>query len=128
MNLKPCPVCGAKTIEEYGPSVKKVRPTEKNKYYYMIQCTKCNNKTGLFKREEEAIGAWNQKAVEIMKDKGIILNPCPFCGSVCVEVETLPDTTYAVMCQECGARGGRKWNKEDAIKVWNTRTREEEKS
>lgn len=62
MALKPCPDCGATTMEEYGPMLKRVRPFEKHRYYYMIQCQKCHKETKLFKTEEEAVEEWNKTA------------------------------------------------------------------
>lgn len=60
MDLKPCPDCGATTIEEDGPMLKRVGPFEKHRHYYMIQCQKCHKETKLFKTEEEAVEEWNK--------------------------------------------------------------------
>jgi Lar family restriction alleviation protein len=49
---------------------------------------------------------------------------CPFCGSNNVGLKTLQEpysynTTYAITCQKCGARGPETGTKNYAIKEWN---------
>ncbi len=107
MALKPCPDCGATTMEEYGPMLKRVRPFEKHRYYYMIQCQKCHKETKLFKTEEEAVEEWNKTA----EDEKIKLKSCPFCGSkegTAGETTDTPTDISAVCGWDCSGRSGEK--------------------
>ncbi|WP_157668737.1 Lar family restriction alleviation protein [Lachnoclostridium phytofermentans] len=55
----------------------------------------------------------------------IEFKPCPFCGCEKIEIKVVgtkgSDSRYAAMCDDCGARGGRKANKDSAIASWNER-------
>lgn len=62
--VRTCPICGAKTIDEYGPMIQKVGPREKGRYYYFVECQKCHQSTALFKHEEDAIAEWNWLAAK----------------------------------------------------------------
>lgn len=64
------------------------------------------------------------------------LKPCPFCDNrldkrynLTVSRGEVDDRWYVrnwqVECDECGARGGKRKKKEEAIKAWNTRAEEE---
>lgn len=54
----------------------------------------------------------------------IDLKPCPFCGgkklSILLKGINL-DRKYAVCCNTCDARGGRKQDKKIAVEEWNRR-------
>ena len=140
MSLKKCPKCGATIFEERGPMLKKVKSPEKYKFYYMVQCQKCQTKTDLFGAEADAVKDWNHKSIEAMREnEGVRLKPCPFCGAnehsagrPAVITETLMApygyaTEYAVRCHRCGAQTD--WypdEKEDAAEAWNRRDGEGE--
>lgn len=133
MALKPCPDCGATTIEEYGPMLKRVGPLEKHRHYYMIQCQKCHKETKLFKTEEEAVEEWNKTA----EDEKIKLKSCPFCGSkegTAGEPTVEPESTeipeddpygYHVRCHWCGAETDSYTTRKKAAEAWNRRAGEE---
>lgn len=54
------------------------------------------------------------------------IKPCPFCGSECVAAAYLfnpePKKIYRVMCIDCGVRTDFFKTKNQAYKLWNTRT------
>ena len=50
--------------------------------------------------------------------------PCPFCGSLNLNFED-NEVFFWVVCDNCLAEGGIAKNREDAVKVWNTRIKEE---
>lgn len=67
-----------------------------------------------------------------MPEKQIIsekLMPCPFCGSRDVDIGGYEDEEYQcfshywVRCAGCGATGGSKNTKEDAVRIWNEASR-----
>lgn len=61
-------------------------------------------------------------------NEGTELKSCPFCGSDNVEVESRTvknlgrnENTFAVVCQDCGARGSVTWGIQSAVYDWNQR-------
>ena len=59
------------------------------------------------------------------------LKPCPFCGGEAMVAnatrEYLSGKTeerFAINCISCGANGGDKKTKEEAIEIWNRRTKQ----
>lgn len=53
----------------------------------------------------------------------IDLKPCPFCGGkdLSIYLKGMNDRKYAVCCNTCDARGGRKQDKKKAVEEWNRR-------
>lgn len=50
------------------------------------------------------------------------LRECPFCGGeAIIRDNKLVCTIWIVGCSKCGADGGLRTDKEEAIKAWNTR-------
>ena len=51
------------------------------------------------------------------------LKPCPFCAGkdLSIYIKGMGDKKYAVCCNTCGARGGRKQDKGRAVEEWNRR-------
>lgn len=51
------------------------------------------------------------------------LKPCPFCGGkdLSIYIKGIGDKKYAMCCNTCGARGGRKPDKKRATEEWNRR-------
>lgn len=51
------------------------------------------------------------------------LKTCPFCvgKDLSIYIKGMGDKKYAVCCNTCGARGGRKPDKKRAIEAWNRR-------
>ena len=50
------------------------------------------------------------------------LKRCPFCGGEAVVRENAKiSTVWIVGCEKCGADGGLRFDKHEAIKAWNTR-------
>lgn len=51
------------------------------------------------------------------------LKSCPFCGGKDLSIYSkgINDRNYAVCCNTCDARGGRKRDKERAVEEWNRR-------
>lgn len=65
----------------------------------------------------------NEEPEELTEKDGAA--PCPFCDDVGLELIVNgylrgQVKLYAVQCEWCGARGGRRPTKGDAIKKWNT--------
>ena len=55
------------------------------------------------------------------------INKCPFCGSSLIVYKHLPGPCstlpyrYYLLCDDCKARGPTDYNKDNALKKWNTR-------
>ena len=51
------------------------------------------------------------------------LKPCPFCGGkdIHIFIKGLDKLKYASVCDNCGARSGRKSTKTEALQEWNRR-------
>lgn len=47
--------------------------------------------------------------------------PCPFCGGTSLSIETYGFHVRAVMCWDCGARGGGSQDDKEAVRKWNMR-------
>ena len=56
-DLLPCPFCGGEAAAYVEHS--KFPPG----YYYGVECDKCDARTGEFDHKEEAIAAWNRRAL-----------------------------------------------------------------
>lgn len=57
-------------------------------------------------------------------DPAIELEACPFCASTNVGFyEHVYAQLFAVMCKLCGAEGPRRAAHEEALRLWNRRTR-----
>jgi Lar family restriction alleviation protein len=59
-----------------------------------------------------------------MKKKLSKFNPCPFCGSLDVRLNSdvsMPGWPHFVLCSKCGTAGPTSLNKASAIRLWNTR-------
>ena len=51
------------------------------------------------------------------------LKPCPFCGGkdLSIYIKGMGDKKYAVCCNTCDARGGRKQDKKKSVLEWTRR-------
>lgn len=57
-------------------------------------------------------------------DSAIELEACPFCASTNVGFyEHVYARLFAVMCRLCGAEGPRRTSHEEAVRLWNRRTK-----
>lgn len=64
------------------------------------------------------------QCVACEKYKNIELLPCPFCGGkATVERSAECYEEYEVCCDECGAKAAWDNDKDSAVKLWNTRIR-----
>lgn len=63
----------------------------------------------------------DRKAQEECTRQGILL-PCPFCGRQAkIDFDYVPPFEYNVFCTYCGVTHETSFEKENAIKDWNTR-------
>jgi len=53
------------------------------------------------------------------------LKPCPFCGSASIYISEKLHPLYIISCNGCEVQTDIHNPKEDAIKAWNTRAKEE---
>ena len=112
MQNLPCPFCGGLEQEIYD-------------LYYddphrLVYC-KCGAQAGEADDEEKAIALWNTRTPVKSQEIPMESLPCPFCGGQ--EQEQYQQGKYFWLWCKCGAQGSHAANKQEAIALWNTRSR-----
>ena len=112
MKRLPCPFCGSSEQEIY------------DLYYdglHVLVFCKCGAQAGSAEDEQEAIALWNTRTPVKSQEVPMESLPCPFCGGQ--EQEQYQQGKYFWLWCKCGAQGSHAANKQEAIALWNTRSR-----
>ena len=112
MKRLPCPFCGSSEQEIY------------DLYYdglHVLVFCKCGAQAGEAENEQGAIALWNTRTTFEFQATPMEPLPCPFCEGQ--EKEDYQQGKYFWVWCKCGAQGSHAANKQEAIALWNTRSR-----